>query len=209
MSGDDQLRKALRRIPAFSKLGLRDLNLLLGILQPVVIDPLSVIFREGQAGTSCFILLRGKIYVDKRVPGLKPLHVAHLRAGALVGHLELIDGRPFSATYQTMQTRAHGLLMQRADFNRLYDAGTPLAFDLMDWIIRDLAGRLRSTTDRLRELSEAPTASGRYEVVSEAARTIGGEHAPYMPDLSDEELNSVSFTAVDWGDRNADKKRRP
>ena len=62
-------------------------------------NPGDVIFKEGEPGTSMFIIQKGDVEVHKSVNGQKVV-LATLKDGSIFGEMSLIDGRPRSATVQ-------------------------------------------------------------------------------------------------------------
>jgi CRP-like cAMP-binding protein len=57
-----------------------------------------VVVREGESARSFFILLEGRVRVEKTVPDRGPVTLAYLDEGACFGEMSLIDGSPRTAT---------------------------------------------------------------------------------------------------------------
>lgn len=61
-------------------------------------DPPEVIVREGEPGTSFFLIEDGEVEVQTKDPSGKPLVLAHLAAGEFFGEVSVLTGKPRTAT---------------------------------------------------------------------------------------------------------------
>ena len=122
-------------------------------LNDQMLEPHEVLFVQGAAASSCFIVLDGSIAVDMRVEGRSPERLATLERGALFGEVALLDGRPRSASCAAGPAGAYVAELTRADFDLLFQEGDAMAHALMDTLLDRLADRLRSATEMLVEVS--------------------------------------------------------
>jgi cAMP-dependent protein kinase regulator len=61
-------------------------------------DPPEIIVREGEPGTSFFLIEDGEVEVQTQDPSGKPLILAHLSAGEFFGEVSVLTGKPRTAT---------------------------------------------------------------------------------------------------------------
>jgi monoamine oxidase len=140
----------LSQLPLFKELTFEELNILKNHLRGRWIEPGEVLFNEGDPAQSCLVILSGTIGVYKTVAGGREERLATLNAGALVGHMALIDQQPRSATCRADNEPVVLLELFRVEFDRLFYANNPFAFKILDQISVDLARQLREVTALLR-----------------------------------------------------------
>ena len=83
----------LRKVPLFSGLGLRHLDLLARAVREKNIKAGAVLARQGKRERDFMLILDGTVRVERDGHAL-----AHLKAGDFCGEMSLIDGQPRSAT---------------------------------------------------------------------------------------------------------------
>ncbi len=110
-------------------------------------SPGALLYREGTAGTSCFLLTSGSLEVVKSVDGEERV-LATMRPGSLVGQSALVAGSLRSASLRA-KTRAVTLEIRRRSFQNLLKATQPFALRMQEQIAVAGIRKLRSTTARL------------------------------------------------------------
>ena len=117
-----QRLELLKQIPLFAQLSLDDLRLLDAQLQPRHLKHEEILFVEGDAGDSLYILVTGEIEISRLNDEGEAEVLAYLEAGQPVGEMSLLDDQPRSATACATQPtellkldrlRFHSLVMQR------------------------------------------------------------------------------------------------
>lgn len=107
------------------------------------------IFREGDAGTSMFIIAEGKVRISKMVPGIGEEALAILERGQYFGEMSLIEDGPRSA-----DALAHiGCTLyelSREKLDQVMFTDKELASVLLWTFVRTLSARLRETNDKIR-----------------------------------------------------------
>lgn len=184
---------ALGSLPIFSELTPRELQVLRGIVRMRALKPGEVLCREGDPGTSFFVVARGQVGVYRKLGGPAPERVVTLGPGAMVGEISLIDGGRRSAECRA-ESAAVLVELARDDFDRLFHAATPFAFKILRHVARDLVGRFRGTVKRLREAHEQVRAADR----SRATAALAARYASELlmgAEYDDAELESI--TVVD------------
>ncbi|MDC3955919.1 cyclic nucleotide-binding domain-containing protein [Polyangium jinanense] len=91
----------LRRVPVFKPLTDREVERLAQKTRPVVYGPHDRVVREGDRGSSLFILAAGTVEVLVRQQGGQDVAVATLERGAVFGEVALLTGCERTATVRT------------------------------------------------------------------------------------------------------------
>lgn len=163
--------KYIERLPLFADLTGREKSTLAAVLQPRGLQPGDVLCREGEAGRSFFVTVQGTIEVWKDVGGGRQELLSRVGPNHFLGQVALVDRQARSATLKAATT---ALVLECAsdDFDRLFWAGTPFAYRLMDMIVTQLAHRLREADRELYDLFSNPkrTLLKLHEAAIEVAR---------------------------------------
>jgi CRP/FNR family cyclic AMP-dependent transcriptional regulator len=146
MQGDETVRtrrreELLSNIPLFESLTSEDLRSLAKRLENVEHAEGEVIFQQGAAGSSLFIIEEGAVEISYG-EGRARVLLAHLFPGQYFGELSLFDGAPRSAT----ATAARPSRLVRLDRD-----------DLVDFVNKNPAAALRiiaEMSERLRQTNE-------------------------------------------------------
>lgn len=134
-------RWSLAQVPLFSSLNSNELAALSALARPLRCRKGEVVFREGDDGTSLFIVKRGEVKIVLRSPDGKEATLGFRTAGDFFGEQALLDGEPRSA--DVIATEACDLLcLRRESFLRFLTDHPAVALNLL----AILSQRLRSTT---------------------------------------------------------------
>src|SRR5215471_6252780 len=141
----EQLGQFLKNVKLFGELSPDSLVKLAACLKVADFPPAEVIVREGAPGVSMYIIKSGLVEVRKKDPvtGIDFL-VAQLSAGAAVGEMSLLTGKPRSATVTTVQPTVV-FTLTRADFRNLLTQHPEISLGLA----RILAERLEDATKQV------------------------------------------------------------
>lgn len=165
--------QALGKLPLFAQLTPRELALIAPQLRTHQLAPHASLFSEGESARGCYVVLGGEVEVLKTI-GEKQEPLAILTAGALVGHLSLVDGKPRSATCRAGLGGARVVELGRDEFDLLFRARSPFAFKILDQIALDLVARLRGANLRVDEARRAQTADQRQTAARAAGQSLFG-----------------------------------
>jgi type IV pilus assembly protein PilB len=140
-----QLVQFLKHVKLFAELSPDSLVKLGSCLKTTEFPPAEVIVREGAPGVSMYIVKSGIVEVRKKDPvtGIDFL-VAQLSAGAAVGEMSLLTGKPRTATVTTVQATTV-FTLTRADFRNLLTQHPEISLGLA----RILAERLEDATKQV------------------------------------------------------------
>lgn len=175
----------LGNIPLFESLTKEDLRSLARRLENVDYRDGEVIFRQGDNGSSLFIIEEGAVEISYG-DGSGKIALAHLFAGQYFGELSVFDGAPRSATATT--TRPSRFVRLDRD-------------DLVDFVNKNPAAALRiisEMSERLRQTNELMSRQVSRNVLEEAEEglTFGQRIADRVAEFGGSWLFIFLFAAV-------------
>jgi CRP/FNR family transcriptional regulator, cyclic AMP receptor protein len=139
----------LRKVALFEGLTNAQLRKLAAALHQVDFKGNAHIFREGDGGTSMFIIAEGKVRISKMVPGIGEEALAILERGQYFGEMSLIEDGPRSAD-AIAHTTCKLYELQREKLDEVMFTDKELAYVLLWTFVRTLSARLRETNDKIR-----------------------------------------------------------
>ena len=163
----------LGKVSAFSEFSSADQEILKAVSRHLQYPPGAVLCREGDPGSSCFIVVEGEVELHKEIGGETRLLTS--LSGCLLGQMALVDPSPRSATLRT-RTRVVALELVRDAFQQLLGEHSPCALRFQEMLAITGIRQLREATERLAGLQDAPTRPKRPEIGSLA------KHPPKTPD---------------------------
>jgi CRP/FNR family transcriptional regulator, cyclic AMP receptor protein len=144
MPTGEETAQLLARTEVFRDLEERELNEVAQVAVPRRWDRGEVIFREGDAGDTCYLLKSGAVMLTREHQDGRMVALAELRAGGMFGELAMFRGETRSATAEAIEpTEAVALLAP--DVQRLIRGNPEIASKLL----AALAERVSTTTERL------------------------------------------------------------
>jgi CRP/FNR family transcriptional regulator len=134
----------LRRVSVFSTLSREELTHVAQVAMPRRYDAGSVVFKEGDEGSTCYIVRSGRARAIREHPDGRSITLAHFGPGDIFGEMAMLDGERRSATVEaTEDTDAVAILS--TDMHRLLREHPDISVKL----IAALGRRLRHTNERL------------------------------------------------------------
>ncbi|CAI6049206.1 Crp/Fnr family transcriptional regulator [Cohnella sp. JJ-181] len=137
----------IKHIPLFSSLAPEHIALLAERLVKREQDAQTILFHENDPGDSFFVVLSGTVKIYKTSPEGDEKILAVFNAGDSFGELSLIDGKPRSATAQTLEN-TELVVMSREHFLDMLKSH----FDLNLVIMAEIVQRMRDTNDQVSDL---------------------------------------------------------
>jgi len=127
----------LREVPMFSGLSPEDLEQIAEIAQEQLYSPHALICREGERGSTLFIIVNGKVEVIKG-SGNTEIIIAVRGAGEFVGEMAILESAPRSATLRA-QNEVRILVIEGEAFKAILMDRPEVAI----YVLRHLSTRVR------------------------------------------------------------------
>jgi EAL domain-containing protein (putative c-di-GMP-specific phosphodiesterase class I) len=112
-----------------------------------------VLFHEGEAPTTGFLIEQGEIAISIRIGG-EPIVLSRLRAGDILGEMGVFDGAPRSAT-ATALTDCVLLTIDRNQISERLDKADPILRALLEGQVRRYRGAIRAIRETAAQRSGA------------------------------------------------------
>lgn len=141
----------LAPIPMFAHCSERELRAVAAATRPRRFPAQTVLFRKGDPGTELFLVISGGVRIENDG---KP--IVTLGAGSNFGEMAMLDEPRRSADAITVED-TEVLIISREAFFALLKGNPMLAVKILWNMLLRLSARLRSTSARLTELTEALT----------------------------------------------------
>ena len=140
--------EALANVELFRGICSKGLSRVAAVTSEQSYGPGEVIFREGDAGSTLYIILEGKVRISRTVPGMGEEALAVLAAGASFGEMALIEDAPRSAD-AIAHERCGLLAISKLAIEELLFVDKELAYEVLWNAVRILSKRLRATNDKM------------------------------------------------------------
>jgi len=134
----------LRQVPVFEALMPQDLQRVADVAVPRSFAPGHVIFREGDASDTCYVVRSGHARAVRGSADGRQITLAHFGPGDIFGELAMFDDERRSATVETLDAVA-AIAILGPDMRRLLREHPDLAVKL----VIGLGRRLREANERL------------------------------------------------------------
>jgi len=146
------LVQALAEMDLFRGLSSVALERVAGIAQVVTAPKDHVLFREGDAGGSIFLILEGKVRISRNVAGMGEEALAVLGPGAAFGEMALINEVPRSAD-AIVHENCRLVELRRDSMEDMLFLHKDLAYEILWNFVKILSARLRDTNDKMTLMS--------------------------------------------------------
>jgi CRP/FNR family cyclic AMP-dependent transcriptional regulator len=137
-----------KKVSLFDNLNEEQLQHILKIANRRTCPPGTVLFQEKELGLAFYVVLTGSIKLFTRSAGGEEKVLSVVNAGESFGELSLLDGRPRSATAQTLENTSVMELSSQAFMDLLQNH-----FDITRGILAELCRRLRETNEQINDLT--------------------------------------------------------
>jgi CRP-like cAMP-binding protein len=137
----------LKKVSLFDNLNDEQLENIMRISQRRSFAPGTVLFQEKEPGNTFYVILSGSIKIFTRSPSGEEKVLSVINAGESFGELSLLDGRPRSASAQTLEPTSVLELSSQAFMGLLENH-----FDITRGILVELCRRLRQTNEQVNDL---------------------------------------------------------
>lgn len=137
-----QIGAHLRRVPLFAGLDEAALSVLAARCRRRRFPAKEALFHEGDPGQTLYIVLSGRIAIERVSAAGETIHLAGRGPGDTVGELSLLDGKPRSGDAVT-ETACDLLMLDRSEFLRSVESAPRIGLN----VITCLSARLREASD--------------------------------------------------------------
>lgn len=197
-ASDDTL-ELLTRVPLFSALATEELDHVAQVAVPRRFAANQVVFREGDASDTCYIIRRGHVRALRAHLDGRTITLAQLGPGDFFGELAMLDEERRSATIEALE-ETEALAILGADMRRLLREHPDISVKL----IATLGRRLRETNERLTRQSfqtvQSRVASALGQLVV-AARTEGAGDSDVLITSTQAELAQLAGSSRESASR--------
>ncbi|RED87745.1 Crp/Fnr family transcriptional regulator [Cohnella phaseoli] len=138
----------LKKVSLFDNLNDEQLEHVLRISQKKTFPAGTVLFHEKEMGLTFYVILSGSIKLFTRSANGDEKVLSLANTGESFGELSLLDGRPRSASAQTLE-KSTVLELASEQFMNLLQAH----FDITRGILTELCRRLRATNEHVNDLT--------------------------------------------------------
>jgi CRP-like cAMP-binding protein len=118
-------------------------------MEALDLDAGAILFRSGQSAVHFYVLVAGRIAVQKHTGFAERMQVvALLDPGAPLGECGLLKGRQRGATLTAVQP-CRLLSLSAQAYEVLAQTHSPLALKLLTWVVGRISLRLQKSSERL------------------------------------------------------------
>ncbi len=147
------LEDLIKSVEIFDGLETRDINKVLKVATGKTYVTGQEIFREGDKGDCFYLIIDGKVRINKQLADGRIEEVAALKTGDYFGEMSLLDGEPRSAG--VVATEESKLLeIKNSQFIKLIMEDDNFARKVLWAFCTTFARRLRATNSLLAELAK-------------------------------------------------------
>lgn len=187
------IKSSLANVPLFNDLDGTEIEQLASLCRTRAVSRGNVIFYEDDPGTSCYIIVKGKVKIVVNADDGREHILGVLQDGDFFGEMSLIDGQPRSASAIAVED-VQMVTIQRDEFLKLLRSNPEISLKLLV----TLSQRLR-TADRNMESLAFLSAPGR---VARLLLELGKDHGEKTPEgvtfthnMTRQELASLAGTS--------------
>ena len=138
----------LKKINLFETLLEPELMKIAKICRPEAAAKDAVVFKEGDAGDRCFIIVKGEVRISKFIPHIGEEALAVLKPGDYFGEMALIDNFPRSA-HAIVNSDAELLSINKTELDKILIMDRELGYKLLWAFTKTLSKRLRETNEKM------------------------------------------------------------
>ena len=108
----------------------------------------AVIFKEGDTGDRCYIILKGEVRISKFIPNIGEEALAVLKPGDYFGEMALIDNFPRSA-HAIANSDSELYSISKTELDKILILDRELGYKILWAFTKTLSKRLRETNEKL------------------------------------------------------------
>lgn len=136
--------QALAKVGLFENFNPKYLKGIAGICTERNFKPGEYLMKQGESGIGLFIILSGRVRIEKTDASGKEVEIAENGPGDIMGEMAVFDGSPRSASVKAISDTAC-LVLASWEFNSFLKAHPEAALELLPIVVK----RFRETNDAL------------------------------------------------------------
>jgi CRP-like cAMP-binding protein len=140
--------QALAKVALFEKLNPKFIRGIAGIATERTFKTGDYLMKQGESGIGLFIILSGRVRIEKSDASGKRVEIAENGPGDIMGEMTVFDGAPRSASVVALSDTVC-LVLASWEFNSFLKAHPEVAIDLLPIVVQ----RFRETNDALTGLN--------------------------------------------------------
>ena len=138
----------LKKIILFETLLEHELAKIEKICRAETVAKDAVLFKEGDSGDRCYVIVQGEIRISKFIPNIGEEALAVLKPGDSFGEMALIDNFPRSA-HAIANSDSELLAISKTELDKILIMDRELGYKLLWAFTKTLSKRLRETNEKL------------------------------------------------------------
>jgi CRP/FNR family cyclic AMP-dependent transcriptional regulator len=151
----DSLRGFMGNIAIFGGLADASIERVVRMLDEQVVAPGTTICREGEPGSSMYVVRTGEVVVSRLASSGNVVRMVRLGPGEVFGEMTLIDVQARSATVTVADGPATLCVLTNRDLYKLYREDVDAYVMVIQNICRELSRRLRKADAALTERADS------------------------------------------------------
>jgi CRP-like cAMP-binding protein len=136
--------QALAKVGIFETLNPKFIKGIAGICTERNFQPGEYLMKQGESGIGLFIILSGRVRIEKTDASGKQVEIAENGPGDIMGEMAVFDGAPRSASVKAV-SETTCLVLASWEFNSFLKTRPEVALDLLPIVVK----RFRETNDAL------------------------------------------------------------
>ena len=141
----------LKKVSLFAGLDKATIELLASISEIHTFKSGQQVYAEGEADAALFIIVKGRIRIEKLVDAEQRQTLQQIRDGEILGAISFVLGGEHSVSAQALQD-AELLMIRRTEFDKLAARNPAAAYRIMLRLAGHLATLLRDMEERFVEM---------------------------------------------------------
>jgi CRP/FNR family transcriptional regulator len=186
----------LMRVPVFSTLSAEELVQVAEVVVPRRFEAGEVVFKEGDEGTTCYIVRSGQARAIRAHPDGRSITLAHFAPGDIFGEMAMLDGERRSATVETTEA-TEAIAILSSDMHRLLREHPDISVKL----IAALGQRLRETNERLARQSFQTVQSRVAAALAQLVTAASGSEGDVLITITQAELAQLAGSSRESASR--------
>ncbi len=138
----------LKKINLFENLSESELEKILRICVKQTYAKDIIIFKEGDPGDRCYIIISGAVRISKFIPNIGEEALTVLKAGNYFGEMALIDDFPRSA-HAIVNDDADVFAINKTELDKVLITDHELGYKILWTFTKTLSKRLRETNEKI------------------------------------------------------------